>query len=183
MILKRIKAGEDEVRRINMTELDASFNAANNAAPSPISPLKSTGAKTAKGPVFATQGFDLEESMEETISNINTIRPYNQRIDLNLDGENVYNVAESSNVRGGLLDNGIVGGLGVGAGNDDNGPDLDDDELTRDKVKRASTQILLAMDKKKKKQSKKKGGNGGEHGHGNNAQEETASPSKSPFRG
>jgi hypothetical protein len=116
MILKRIKAGEDEVRRINMTELDASFNAANNAAPSPISPLKATGAKAAKGPVFATQGFDLEESMEETISNINTIRPYNQRIDLNMDGENVYNVAENSNVRGGLLDNGIVGGLGVGAG-------------------------------------------------------------------
>jgi hypothetical protein len=43
-------------------------------------------------------------------------------------------------------------------GGDDNSiGDLEDDELTRDKVKRASAQILAAMDKKKKRPKKKTG--------------------------
>ena len=44
------------------------------------------------------------------------------------------------------------------AGDDNSIGDLEDDELTRDKVKRASAQILAAMDKKKKKPKKKTGG-------------------------
>ena len=38
----------------------------------------------------------------------------------------------------------------------DAGAEMDDDELTRDKVKRASTQILQQIDKRKRKQPKKK---------------------------
>jgi hypothetical protein len=38
------------------------------------------------------------------------------------------------------------------------GGEFDDDELTRDKVKRASTQILQTIDKRKRKQPKKKDG-------------------------
>ena len=37
------------------------------------------------------------------------------------------------------------------------GGDLDDEELTRDKVKRASQQILLAVDRKKRKPKKRDG--------------------------
>jgi hypothetical protein len=39
-------------------------------------------------------------------------------------------------------------------GDDIGAIDLDDDELTRDKVKRASSQILLAIDRKKRKPKK-----------------------------
>lgn len=38
----------------------------------------------------------------------------------------------------------------------DGGNEFDDDELTRDKVKRASTQILQQIDKRKRKAPKKK---------------------------
>jgi hypothetical protein len=112
--------------------------------------------------------------MDETIANINVIRPFNQRIDLNMNDENnIYSISNNSVLDGNVI-NGILGnGANVSLpGGDDNGPDLDDDELTRDKVKRASTQILLAMDKKKKKQNKRKpgnlpdnNGNGGGGGH------------------
>ena len=46
---------------------------------------------------------------------------------------------------------GIVGGDYLG-----DGADLDDDELTRDKVKRASTQLVQQQDKRKRKLPKKK---------------------------
>lgn len=59
--------------------------------------------------------------------NVVAIRPFNQRINLSLDDEE--------------------GGFYM----DDNGPDLDDEELTRDKVKRASTNILNSVDKRKRK--------------------------------
>lgn len=63
---------------------------------------------------------------EELTSN----RPYNQRIDLNNnDDDDDFNFHD-----------------------DDNG--LEDDELTRDKVKRASTQILLSVDRKRRKPKK-----------------------------
>ena len=56
-------------------------------------------------------------------------RPFNQRIDLPLSDEEWD---------------------GDGALKDDGLPDVDEEELTRDKVKKASTQIMLAQDKKKK---------------------------------
>ena len=77
---------------------------------------------------------DFDEEAEITNS-----RPYNQRIALTLYDED-----------GGDGDGGILG----------DEPSLDqhdEDELTRDKVKRASQQILLAIDRKKRK-PKKRGG-------------------------
>ena len=56
-------------------------------------------------------------------------RPFNQRIDLPLSEEEEF---------------------GDGPMKDDGLPDVDEEELTRDKVKKASTQIMLAQDKKKK---------------------------------
>jgi coiled-coil domain-containing protein 151 len=74
----------------------------------------------------------LEESLNST-------RPYNQRIDLSLDEDG--------------FDDADDGSLG--------GPDMEDDELTRDKVKRASTQILHAVNSKKRKPKKAGVGAGG----------------------
>lgn len=74
---------------------------------------------------------------EEEGLDMSSSRPFNQRIDLNLldeDAERSFVVEETS-----------VGG------------DLDDEELTRDKVKRASQQILLAVDRKKRKPKKRDG--------------------------
>jgi hypothetical protein len=59
-------------------------------------------------------------------------RPYNQRIDLPLPGDGEYEHEHEEN-------------LG----------DLDEEELTRDKVKKASSQILVAQDRKQKKLRKK----------------------------
>ncbi len=53
---------------------------------------------------------------------------------------------------------GVYAAYDPNAGEDENSiGDLEDDELTRDKVKRASAQILLAMDKRKKRPKKKTG--------------------------
>jgi len=59
-------------------------------------------------------------------------RPYNQRIDLPMPGEGEYEHEHEEN-------------LG----------DLDEEELTRDKVKKASSQILVAHDRRQKKMKKK----------------------------
>lgn len=59
-------------------------------------------------------------------------RPFNQRIDLSLDDDERLEF------------------LG-----EDHAPDMEDEELTRDKVKRASTQILQAVDRKLRKPKKK----------------------------
>jgi hypothetical protein len=71
-----------------------------------------------------------ESDMQEEM-NASSSRPFNQRIDLTIDEED------------------------DGEALDDNMPDMDDEELTRDKVKRASNQILLAVDRKKRKPKKK----------------------------
>jgi coiled-coil domain-containing protein 151 len=68
-----------------------------------------------------------------------TLRPFNQRIDLSLDDEE--------------------GGVGVGWREDEGVAALgdDDEELTREKVKRASNQILSQIDRKMRSRAKKKG--------------------------
>ncbi len=168
MLLKRIKAGEDEIKRIHLTEFTSPVKTASSASPLKGMTRASTGGGSGllKPGIFANTSFEMMGEMEETISNINTIRPYNQRIDLNMNDENnIFSINNSS-----VLDGNVISGIlgGVGSGNalmDENGPDLDDDELTRDKVKRASTQILLAMDKKKKKPKKKGGGGNSNDNH------------------
>lgn len=99
----------------------------------------SSGVKTKKGIVAADAGTTGEES------DIHVSRPFNQRIDLLLDDL-------------GGADGGADGGTDYLG---DAGAEMDDDELTRDKVKRASTQILQQVDKRKRKQPKKKDGDKG----------------------
>ncbi|CAM9580801.1 unnamed protein product [Pylaiella littoralis] len=68
------------------------------------------------------------------------LRPYNQRIELpNVDD------SDGEGGRGG----------GGGPGDDDGIHDLDEDELTRDKVKKAASHVLLQQEKKKKKPKRK----------------------------
>lgn len=81
-----------------------------------------------------------EDPDPESEMDLNTSRPFNQRIDLTLfdDDENISYASEEVSLA-----------------------DVDDDELTRDKVKRASHQILLAVDRKKRKPKKKGNERGG----------------------
>eukprot|EP00602_Paraphysomonas_sp_CaronLab_P006914 CAMPEP_0185023284 /NCGR_PEP_ID=MMETSP1103-20130426/5967_1 /TAXON_ID=36769 /ORGANISM="Paraphysomonas bandaiensis, Strain Caron Lab Isolate" /LENGTH=557 /DNA_ID=CAMNT_0027555799 /DNA_START=24 /DNA_END=1697 /DNA_ORIENTATION=+ len=80
-----------------------------------------------------TESKDEGPAMESEFD-ISATRPFNQRIELSLldeDADSTY-VSEEAPIQ-----------------------DIDDDELTRDKVKRASHQILLAVDRKKRKPKKK----------------------------
>ena len=77
---------------------------------------------------------ELEDADEKQAElELSQSRPFNQRIDLSLDDDD----------RGEWLDH-------------DGAPELDEEELTRDKVKRASNQILQAVDRKLRKSPKKK---------------------------
>ena len=67
--------------------------------------------------------------------NMATNRPFNQRITLSLEDDD---------------DEGFFPDEGIG------GPDLDDEELTRDKVKRASGLILQAVDRRKRRVAAKR---------------------------
>lgn len=68
-----------------------------------------------------------------------SVRPYNQRIELNLEDDDVD---DTRRIKGNYS-------------NDDNIGDFEDEELTREKVKRASTQILSQVDRKKRRPKKK----------------------------
>eukprot|EP01031_Cornospumella_fuschlensis_P038881 gene38881-47294_t len=147
-LLKRIKASEDEVRRYQMLSLGQGH-----------------------GQDFLAG--DLAQ-LEEKAGALQSLRPFNQRIDLTL--------AQDALAGGNLLFDSL--------GDNDSLGDLDEDELTRDKVKRASTQILLAMDKKKKKpkkaaasaKDKSNGGGGGGAGAAANDAEDRATSANSPNR-
>jgi hypothetical protein len=89
---------------------------------------------------YADEDRDLDEEAELAAS-----RPYNQRIALSLYDD----------------DDGDDGGGNMG-GEEPSLDQHDEDELTRDKVKRASQQILLAIDRKKRK-PKKRGAGGHAH--------------------
>jgi hypothetical protein len=78
------------------------------------------------------------EPADESELDLNASRPFNQRIELS------------------LLDEDGEGGGSTGYPEESSMmmQDQDDGELTRDKVKRASHQILLAVDRKKRKPKK-----------------------------
>ena len=83
-----------------------------------------------------TGGSSVEEEDADAAAaeiELNQSRPFNQRIDLSLDDDERLE---------------FIG--------DDGAPELEDEELTRDKVKRASTQILQAVDRKMRKPKKTK---------------------------
>jgi len=111
-IIRRIRAGDDDRKRLEMTGV---------------------GRGDAKG----SSGQDDKSNNTAAAlddSNIATTRPYNQRINLSLDDDE---------------EDGFFA--------DDSGmPDMDDEELTRDRVKRASSLILQAADRRKRRTAQKK---------------------------
>jgi hypothetical protein len=135
---KRIKAAEDEAKRSHI------FGSPGTPAMRPMSLSRGDfGGSGGSNDILGSNEID------ETASKMNTLRPFNQRIDLV--------IGEDGNVGGSNSLFGYGGGM-FGTEDDNNSVgDIDDEELTRDKVKRASSQILQAMDKKKKKPKKKAG--------------------------
>mmetsp|Transcript_8977 Transcript_8977/g.9496 ORF Transcript_8977/g.9496 Transcript_8977/m.9496 type:complete len:582 (+) Transcript_8977:58-1803(+) len=103
------------------------------------------------GLMTSSSNIEDDPALESEID-LNATRPFNQRIELNLFddddgfGSNNNGISSSNNI-----------GNGGYAPDENSIQDLDDDELTRDKVKRASHQILLAVDRKKRKPKKKNG--------------------------
>jgi len=130
---KRIKAAEDETKRSSITSTQ------------PKSLLQKSQQLAQQQKQLMQTAEMLNAELEDNTLKMNTMRPFNQRIDLSFSDENLG-----------------MSPTGGGFNNDDDNSmgDLDDEELTRDKVKRASSQILQAMDKKKKKPKKKAAGPG-----------------------
>ena len=95
-VIRRIRAGDDERKRAEITGAQANM-------------------------------ADTTETKISDVDQLSETRPFNQRINLSLDEEE------------------------DGFQPDEGGPDMDDEELTRDKVKRASTQILQAVDRRKRR--------------------------------
>jgi coiled-coil domain-containing protein 151 len=141
-IIKRYKAALDEHKRLRYTG-------------------QVSEASLQRGGVGGGGSGTYDDPAMESEMDLNTTRPFNQRIELN-----IFEDEDGIGIGGG----GGGGGNGSGYGGDESSlQDLDDDELTRDKVKRASHQILLAVDRKKRKPKKKggmheRGGRGGAMG-------------------
>ena len=70
-----------------------------------------------------------------SLGTVNENRPFNQRINLPTTGEDIFDKF---------------------GGEEDHMGDLDEEELTRDKVKKASSQILVAQDRRVKAASRQK---------------------------
>lgn len=121
-VLRRLKAGESELRRARMMGAGAVSSSQGQSLNSPI------GA--------ASFGASLNNSIDDAV-NLSASRPFNQRIDLSVDddAEDEYYADDAAVLA-----------------------DMDDDELTRDKVKRASVQILQNVERKRRKPKKKAGG-------------------------
>lgn len=135
-LLKRIHAGEEEMRRAHL--IDSTSKTKPSTAMS----------GTSKGPMLGQSDMDLAAvASEETIADLAAMRPFNQRIDLNALEE-----GGGSFLTSGMLDLGI--GLGAGAAAED---DDDNDPLDRRKVKLASKQIVESMTKHNKKKGVRKG--------------------------
>lgn len=139
---KRIKAGDDEAKRTQITNT-SSGGGGQNGHDTGSRPHSS--ATLARTHMMGSVANMLPPELDDTASRMNTLRPYNQRIDLgnrddaHTNQHNAYAAYDPN------------------AGDDNSIGDLEDDELTRDKVKRASSQILQAMDKRKKRPKKKVG--------------------------
>jgi len=134
-LTKRIKAAHHAAKRekmLGMEDLGLSGSGVGSGSGKPYRPDSSARIGSAE---------DIDES------EISNIRPYNRRILLSLDDGG--DAAGNSN------------GGGAYGGDLPDMPELDEEELTRDKVKRVSKQITEAIDKKRKKPKKKMGGSGG----------------------
>jgi hypothetical protein len=87
---KRIKAGDDEARRSHITDTTTEAQkSASSPAPSSTAASTRTGLM-ARSQMMGSMANLMPPELDETASRMNTLRPYNQRIDL---GEHVCAVS------------------------------------------------------------------------------------------
>lgn len=77
---KRIKAGDDEARRSHIT--DTTMEAQKSASPAPSSTANARTGLMARSQMMGSMANLMPAELDETASRMNTLRPYNQRIDL-----------------------------------------------------------------------------------------------------
>mmetsp|Transcript_21473 Transcript_21473/g.35955 ORF Transcript_21473/g.35955 Transcript_21473/m.35955 type:complete len:617 (+) Transcript_21473:79-1929(+) len=154
---KRIKAGEDEAKRVMLTQNSSSANLDGGDGGAGSRPDSSQASRLQRLKMLGSTANLLPQELEESVGRIDTLRPNNRRIDLSTQDLEMANAA------------GVYASHDPSGGDDMSIGDLEDDELTRDKVKRASSQILIAMDKRKRKPKKKSSSNAGGGGGGGGA--------------
>jgi coiled-coil domain-containing protein 151 len=131
-IMRRVEASGDVTRKSRFGNImNRNFSIPGGSPAPALAPALGESGKS--------EADDANKAAGISIDLDHTLRPYNQRIDLSLDDE------EGG---AGFRDDDGVGALGD-----------DDEELTREKVKRASNQILSQIDRKMRSKAKKKGPN------------------------
>ena len=134
-VIRRLEAGSEDKKKGKgrfvgiLARTYSKITAAVNDNIGPEMTEKETG-----GAFDNTERSDSSFGYHLTANISASVRPYNQRIDLDIhdDDDNFKN-----------------------HGNDSGGGDFEDDELTREKVKRASSQILAQVSRKKRRPKKK----------------------------
>lgn len=135
-VIRRLEAGSDDKKKGKsrfsgvLERTYSTITAAVNDNIGPEITEKDSGVAKNNERSDSTYGYHLTANISPSI------RPYNQRIDLTLNDE------EESNYKNYSTENNAAG-------------DFEDEELTREKVKRASSQILAQVSRKKKKPKKK----------------------------
>jgi len=120
---KRIKAGDDEAKRAHITNTahdDKAHGAHGHGGAHSASPNRT--AVMSRTHMMGSVANLLPPELDETASRMNTLRPYNQRIDLAGDNEHRNSA-------------GVYAAHDPNGGDDNSLGDLDDDELTREKVR------------------------------------------------
>lgn len=181
-LLKRIRAQEEEASRIHNIDIKAlQLSPDRLATPDIIERSKSAngsyrsvdrssiGSRNApsrknlnsaggvKGGLLSSTYL---EDLDINSSNFNAIRPNNQRIDLSYTEDNF--LANDN----GYKSMGMGMDLSGGHGDEGNIGDLDDEEISREKVKKMCSLVLSSLEKKKKN-PKKTGGGKGSSNHAN----------------
>ena len=120
---KRIKVGDDEAKRAHITNTahdDKSHGHGHGHGAHSASPNRT--AVMSRTHMMGSVANLLPPELDETASRMNTLRPYNQRIDLAGDNEHRNSA-------------GVYAAHDPNGGEDNSLGDLDDDELTREKVR------------------------------------------------
>ena len=138
-VIRRLEAGSDDKKKKGRFGgiLARTYSKITAAVNDNIGPEMTE--KEAGGAFDNAERSDSSFGYHLTANISSTIRPYNQRIDLNLNDE------EESGYKSFNNESNATG-------------DFEDDELTREKVKRASSQILAQVSRKKRRPKKKGAG-------------------------
>lgn len=184
-LLKRIRAQEEEASRIHNIDIkQLQLSPERLATPDIIERSKSAnGSYRADRSTIGSRGNTANsrrnlnsaggvkggllsstylEDLDINSNYLASIRPYNQRIDLSYTEENFLanDNQYKSNLNSGMMD--------LSGGDENNIGDLDDEEISREKVKKMCSLVLSSLEKKKKNPKKSGGGKNSSNNGGNN---------------